>query len=79
MALKLGCALLEGFPPGLDLGNPALGAYRGLGHSSLPISWGSLAGVSMNPLLQSFMWDSLPFPKASSSKGIGKNCYAVFC
>lgn len=51
----------KGFGPPIDfnLSSSAWGAYRALGQTNLPMNWGSLTGVNVNPLLHPSVWDSL--------------------
>ncbi|XP_057371973.1 uncharacterized protein LOC130692896 isoform X1 [Daphnia carinata] len=51
----------RGFGPPIDfnLSSSAWGAYRALGQTNLPMNWGSLTGVNVNPLLHPSVWDSL--------------------
>lgn len=68
----------SGFGPPIDfnLSSSAWGAYRALGQTNLPMNWGSLTSVNVNPLLHPSVWDSL-----SSHRPIGpgkQNMYWKF-
>lgn len=73
--------LIIGFGPPMDfnLGSSAWGAYRALGQTNIPMNWGSLAGVNVNPLLHPSVWDSLNTHRSNGSIApAGKNNYQNF-
>ncbi|EFX88359.1 transcription factor runt-like protein [Daphnia pulex] len=65
----------RGFGPPIDfnLSSSAWGAYRALGQTNLPMNWGSLTGVNVNPLLHPSVWDSLNPHRSINGPGHGES------